>query len=47
MEIPVKIASHLVSLSKSRLTQFVGRLSHEQLESLDKALMTALRIVTA
>ena len=37
----------LVRLSKSRLTQFVGRLSHEQLESLDKALMTALGIVTA
>ena len=35
----------LVSLPKSRLTHFVGRLDHEQRESLDEALMVALGIL--
>ncbi len=34
----------LVSLPKSALTQFVGRLGGEQLEALDAALMAALGI---
>ena len=34
----------LVSLQKSRLTQFVGSLGHERIERLDQALMIALDI---
>ena len=34
----------LLSLSKSRLTRFVGNLSQKKLEELDRALMVALEL---